>query len=194
MSDPRHVRTERLLLDITAPKDADDLYAIHADPDSWRHFPQGRHTDRAPSREMAAESERQFRDHGLGYWSVREEAGGPVVGRGGCAVPPGCPWWNLYYRLAPAVHGRGYATELARAAMAAAQEVAPERPVLAYLLEHNVASRRTAERLGLRLVWRGPDAGNEDPDAVRLVLLDREPDDALVAALAEHAMAPEHLT
>ena len=59
----------------------------------------------------------------------------------------------------------------------AAHDVAPDRPVLAFLLEHNTASRRTAEKVGLRLVWRGPDDDNPDPDAVRVVFLDRDPDD-----------------
>lgn len=59
---------------------------------------------------------------------------------------------------------------MGRTAIDAAHEVAPERPVLAYILEHNHASRRTAEKLGLRLVWRGPDAGSPDPEAVRLVV------------------------
>jgi RimJ/RimL family protein N-acetyltransferase len=57
--------------------------------------------------------------------------------------------------------------------------------VVAYLLEHNHASRRTAERSGLQLRWRGPDAGNPDPDAVRLVHADREVPADLLAELTE---------
>ena len=83
------------------------------------------------------------------------------------------------------MHGRGYATEMGRAAIVAAREVDPDRPVLAFLLEHNVGSLRTAQRLGLSPVWRGPDAGNPDPDAVRLVLLDRDPTPEVLAAI-EH--------
>ena len=79
------------------------------------------------------------------------------------------------------------------AAVDAAHDVAPERPVLAYLLEHNHASRRTAEKVGLRLVWRGPDADNPDPEAVRLVYLDRDPDDALVDALEAVGMPRQGL-
>jgi len=201
VSDPRHVRTPRLWLDEPVAGDADDLLAIHADPASWRHFPSGRVTDPAAGATMVTASGRRFERDGLAYWSVRDEAGGPVVGRGGCAVPDealeadatGRGWWNLYYRLDQRVLGRGYATEMGEAAVAAAHDVAPERPVLAYLVEHNVASRRTAERLGLRLVWRGPDAGNPDPGAVRLVFLDRAPDDALVAGLVAEGMPAAHL-
>ncbi|NYE37448.1 RimJ/RimL family protein N-acetyltransferase [Nocardioides cavernae] len=188
MRDWRHVRTERLWLDEPVDGDADDLFAIHHDPASWVHFPSGRVTDPAAGPVMVSASRRRFERDGLAYWSVRDEAGGPVVGRGGCMGPDDGPWWNLYYRLDQRVVGRGYATEMGAVALEAAHDVEPGRPVLAYLLEHNVGSRRTAERLGLRLVWRGPDAGNDDPAAVRLVYLDREPDDALVTAMADRGM------
>jgi RimJ/RimL family protein N-acetyltransferase len=182
-------RTARLWLDLPVAGDVDALFALHADPAVWEHFPSGRHTSREQAVEMVAQSERQFAAHGLGFWSIRDHDGGPVVGRGGCAVPPGLAWWNLYYRFSPSVQRRGYAVEMARTALEAAHDVEPERPVIAYLLEHNAASRRTAERLGLTLAWRGPDRPNPAPDAVRLVYVDREPTADLVAAIEAHALA-----
>jgi hypothetical protein len=71
-------------------------------------------------------------------------------------------------------------------ALDCAHTVAPERPVVAVLLEHNVESRGRAERAGLSQVWRGPDAGNPDPDAVRLVYADRPLDDELLGRVAAH--------
>ena len=199
MSDWRRSRTARLWLDEPVEGDADALFAIHSDPASWRHFPSGLVTDPAAGATMVGASRRRFERDGLAYWSVRDADGGPAVGRGGCMVPDeargedggGRGWWNLYYRFDQRVLGRGYAAEMGRAALDAAHEVAPERPVLAFLLEHNDASRRTAEKVGLRLVWRGPDDGNPDPDAVRLVFLDREPDDLFVAEVASEGWAPE---
>jgi hypothetical protein len=58
--------------------------------------------------------------------------------------------------------------------------------VIAYLLEHNVQSRGRAEKAGLSLVWRGPDAGNPDPDAVRLVYADRPLPGDLLARITAH--------
>lgn len=159
----RHARTDRLWLDEPVESDAEALFAIHSDPASWVHFPSGVLTDPAVGEVMVGASRRRFERDGLAYWSVRDEKDGPVV-------------------------GRGYATEMGAVAIEAARDVAPERPVMAYLLEHNVGSRRTAEKLGLRLVWRGPDEGNPDPDAIRLVFLDRDPDDQLVAAMSAAAM------
>ncbi|GAA1925616.1 hypothetical protein GCM10009737_29210 [Nocardioides lentus] len=186
----RHTRTARLLLDAHGPGDLPAVHALHADPAVWGHFPSGRHTTLEQTVATVAGDEERWAGDGLAPWSVRlAEAGpgSPVVGRAGCSVrrtdEGPLPWWNLYYRLSPAVQGRGLATEVGRHAMTAAAAVAPDRPVLAFLVEHNVASRRTAEGLGLRLVHRGPDTGNPDPDAVRLVYLDRVPTAEVTAAL-----------
>lgn len=187
-TDWRHTTTARLRLDLPAEADVDDLHAIHSDPDSWRHFPVGRHTSRSEAEAMATEAEGQFERNGLGYWSIRDQPDGPVIGRGGCTILTGRPWWNLYYRFATSVQGRGYATEMGVRAIEAARDVERDRPVIAYLLEHNHASRRTAEKLGMRLAWRGPDRPNPDPNAIRLVYVDREPTDELVAVIEEHAL------
>jgi RimJ/RimL family protein N-acetyltransferase len=79
--------------------------------------------------------------------------------------------------------GQGLATELVGAAYAAAQAARPELPVVALLLKHNKASKAVAERAGLRLVWRGPDRGNPDPYASRLVYADRDVAPAFIEQL-----------
>ena len=58
---------------------------------------------------------------------------------------------------------------------------------MAVLLEHNERSRSRAERAGLQPLWRGPDAGNPDPAAVRLVYADRDLDADLLARIAAHS-------
>lgn len=172
-TDWRHVRTDRLRLDEPVEGDLDDLYVLHSDPRVWTHFPSGRHRSRRQTAEQVAGDRTQWERNGLGYWAVREAEDGRVIGSGGCAVPTDRPWWNLYYRLSPAAQGRGYATELAATAVRAAHQVDPDRPVIAYLLAHNLASKATAEKVGLHLVWRGADAGNPDPTSERLVYADR---------------------
>jgi RimJ/RimL family protein N-acetyltransferase len=179
--DFRHVLTPRLRLDAVVPADLDEHVALMSDPGVWNHLPSGRHT--SPDQTMAGiqHSVRHWATDGLGYWTARlrgdvPRAGltaGAMVGTGGCAVRIGTTWWNLYYRLTPPAWGLGLAAELVTAAIDAAHTVAPDRPVIAYLLEHNVESRVRAERAGLSRVWRGPDAGNPDPAAVRLVYADR---------------------
>jgi RimJ/RimL family protein N-acetyltransferase len=192
--DHRHLSTPRLRLDAVVADDLDDHVALMSDPGTWAHLPSGRHTSAERTLQGIEHSLGHWQRDGLGYWTARlredlpgtDLRGGDVVGTGGCALRVGTAWWNLYYRFTPAAWGHGLAAELVDAALAAAHTVVPERPVVASLLEHNERSRGRAERAGLQLLWRGPDAGNPDPDAVRLVYADRDVDPDLLARIAHH--------
>lgn len=170
MDDLRHLTTERLRLDIPTADDLDEMHAIYSDPRVWTHFPTLRHTEPARTRSMLEVWMAAWDDIGLGPWIVRAVDDDAVLGHAGCSPRDG--WWNLGYRFAAETHGRGLATEASRPALAAAVRVR-DMPVVAYLLEHNHASRRVADKLGLTLQHRGPDAGNPDPSAARLVYADR---------------------
>ena len=190
----RHVVTDRLRLDAVVPDDLDEHFALLSDPAVWAHSPEGRHASPEQTAAAIEQAEGHWERDGLGYWTARllvDLAGTPlrageVVGTGGCAVRVGTSWWNLYYRFTPAAWGHGLAAELAAAAVDAARTVDADRPVIACLLEPNVQSRGRAERSGLTLAWRGPDAGNPDPAAVRLIFSDRPIDAGLLARIAAH--------
>ncbi|MPQ99012.1 GNAT family N-acetyltransferase [Modestobacter sp. I12A-02628] len=194
-----HRTTTRLQLDAVVPGDLEAHHALLSDPATWTHLPSGRHRDRAQTAAGLQQVVDRWRHSGLDYWTARLRtdlpagtvpAGlqpGAVVGTGGCALRSGTRWWNLYYRFTPAAWGHGLVAELVHTALDAARSVDPELPVIAYLLEHNVASRRRAERSGLTCVWRGPDAGNPDPDAVRLVYADRPLSEDLLDQIAATA-------
>ena len=181
MTTAREDATARLDLYRPAATDLAALFGILSDPRVWTHFPTLRHTD--PD-QTAATTERWMRDwehDALGVWVVGDRDTGRVIGYGGCSSLGGVAW-NLGYRLAPEVQGRGLATELARRGMERAREVMPERPIVAYLLEHNLASAAVAVKLGLSLAHRAPDTGNPDPSAIRLVYADRPLTDVQLAA------------
>lgn len=167
-------RSSRLRLTRPRMVELNDWHAIHADPRVWEHFPSGRHTSIVETEQALVSAVDGWDSGGLGYWSVRVEPNGPVIGCGGCRPVPDERRWNLYYRFAPESQGNGYATELASEAIAAANAVRPDWPVVAYMLEHNTASWRVAERLDMYRIWTGPDAGNPDPEAVRFVYADRD--------------------
>jgi RimJ/RimL family protein N-acetyltransferase len=84
-----------------------------------------------------------------GYWRIEFE--GRTAGYGG--VKPrtwnGREVWNLYYRIWPALRGKGIASEMARKAIAVAHEVHPEWPVLVQTHADNAASIRLAEGVGM---------------------------------------------
>ncbi|WP_337062800.1 GNAT family N-acetyltransferase [Kineococcus sp. G2] len=168
-------RTERLLLAPPRLADLEDVFALYSDPAVWEHLPSGRHTDRTRTALLLEHVRESWDLAGLGSWVARLAEGpeaGRLVGTGGCDLRLGVAW-NLSYRLHRRDWGHGYAGELAAAAIAAARRVHPDVPVTAYLLEHNVRSAAVAQRAGLHLQWRGHDAGNPDPDAVRLLYADR---------------------
>jgi len=146
------VVTERLVLRRPAAGDLDELHRIHADPRTWLHKPELRHDTLEESRRQLAVWLAHWQQHGYGYWTVeRDEA---VVGFGGLMR---IPRWqgrgdvlNLYYRFDPAEWGKGYATEMARAAVELAQRELAELPVIARIRPGNRESIAVAERTGLR--------------------------------------------
>lgn len=164
--------TPRLTLSRPTERDLLELYDLHADPEVWKHLPSGRHTKPSETRELIDRYVAGWEMNGLDVWVARDTETDALVGIGGPSLREGLAW-NLYYRLAPAAWGQGYAQEIITAARAATAEAGSDLPVVAFLLEHNEGSRRAAERAGLKVAWRGHDAGNPDPDAVRLVFADR---------------------
>ncbi|MFE5776039.1 GNAT family N-acetyltransferase [Brachybacterium sp. NPDC056505] len=183
--------TERLDLHVPRLSDLPELHALYADPRVWEHFPQLRHTDEQDTRTMLEHWIAQWERDGLGTWIVRPRGEGELLGNAGCSLrgavdeaAKGARFWNLGYRFRPEAQGQGFAREAARAAIEAARAAAADVPVVAFLLEHNEASAALARRLGLVQRHRGPDAGNPDPSAVRLVFSDRElSDEELVETL-----------
>jgi RimJ/RimL family protein N-acetyltransferase len=102
--------------------------------------------------EWAAGMADRWAADGVGKWMAHDRADGSLVGRGGFT------WIHLGeetvlelgWAVRDALTGRGYATELGRAALAWAREHHPELPVVAFTEIHNRASRAVMERLGMR--------------------------------------------
>jgi RimJ/RimL family protein N-acetyltransferase len=163
--------TDRLDLRRPDPsQDLVDLFPIFSDPAGWWYDPDGRHLEPARTRDWLTRAGERFDSDGLSYWTVRRRDDGTVIGVGG-AQRQRTRAWNLNYRLATAHQGRGYATELARAALAAAAAVDSDVPVIAWIAEHNTPSRKVAERLGFTNY--GPAIDPSDGE-VRLAYSDRD--------------------
>ncbi|GAA2824029.1 hypothetical protein GCM10010441_55580 [Kitasatospora paracochleata] len=160
--EPFHLLTDRLELRAVGPHDLDDLFRINTDPRTWAHLPEGRHASRATTAAWIERAAARWDTDRLSYWTARLRTTGDVVGIGGAQRhDPG--FWNLYYRLDPVHWGHGYATELSRAALAAAAAHSLELPFIAWIHAHNTASRAVAGRLGLTDLGLRPDPANGDP-------------------------------
>ncbi len=139
--------TERLVLEAITGAEAVELYPILSDPAGWWYEAGGRHTDLETTRSFVERASARWSTDGLSYWIVRRRADLAVVGLGGVQRHR-TGTWNLSYRVASAEQGNGYAIEFAAVAMRAALATDPTAPIIAWIAEHNIPSRRVAERLG----------------------------------------------
>ena len=90
-------------------------------------------------------------DHGFGPWVLIERESGAFAGRGGLhwTTVEETAAIELAWSIEPALHNRGYATEMATAAIDWAREMEIEE-LVALVLPANVSSRRVAEKVGGR--------------------------------------------
>jgi [ribosomal protein S5]-alanine N-acetyltransferase len=89
-------------------------------------------------------------EHGFGPWAFFETVTSRFAGRGGLQPTEvgGRSSVEVLYAVASPLWGRGYATEMARAAVAFARELGlPE--VVGFTLTTNVASQRVLQHAGL---------------------------------------------
>lgn len=191
LTPPQEIRTDRLVLTPLSPHDIDDVFRVYSDARTWSHLPSGRWTVRLQAEHHVQHAVGDRVRHGLGVWAVRTVDDsvlprGTFIGSGGVSMTD-AGVWNLGYRLSPETWGNGFATELARAAVQAAHDVAPQVGVTARVLTNNPASAAVIAKSGLSLVWQGRTAGRYPGDPERQVWSDRYlPDDAY-AWLVEHA-------
>jgi RimJ/RimL family protein N-acetyltransferase len=145
------VGTQRLILCRLRVGDGSAMFAVHGDPATNLYNPAGPHPDVATSEEMLRQCLQHWQVYGFGYWAVRLPQEENIIGFGGVehVVWRHRDVLNLYYRFTPGAWGKGYATELARTAVALAREHLPPWPVIARTRAENIASIRTAERAGL---------------------------------------------
>lgn len=149
MSAADPVLTARLILTPIGPDDLPDLLALYADP-VVAHWT-GPWTPAAVAEWTAGMADR-WATAGAGKWMARDRADGSLVGRGGFTRIDlsGETVLELGWVVRDARTGRGYATELGRAALAWAAQHFPALPVVSFTEVHNRASRAVMEKLGLR--------------------------------------------
>jgi RimJ/RimL family protein N-acetyltransferase len=171
--------TPRLRLEPVGPANAQDLWLVHNDAavvpwyDGWK-------PSREEAETRAAFMGESWRVHGVHKWIAYERDSGEVVGRGGLSRPPVDDDWGQLDAFLPsepwvrarheceepfAVHahwlevgwalrrefwGRGYASEIGRAALDFAFDVVAARAVVSCTVRHNVRSRAVMERIGMQ--------------------------------------------
>ncbi|MDQ1477165.1 MAG: [ribosomal protein S5]-alanine N-acetyltransferase, partial [Actinomycetota bacterium] len=141
--------TARLRLEPIGPQHADDLWLLHQDPGvaEWQ--------DRTWTRETvdryAADSADSWAVDGVHRWMAYDSTTGALVGRGGLSktVVDGARRLEVGWTVRSELWGRGYASEIGRAALAVAFDESGAGEVVAFTEPHNVRSRAVMERIGM---------------------------------------------
>ncbi|WP_205622888.1 GNAT family N-acetyltransferase [Sciscionella marina] len=146
-SPPWLVRTERLVLRAPTTRDLAACVAVHCDPEAHRHTPRGPRTEKQAG-ELLDMLLRDWSEHGIGYWVIEHED--ELIGFGGIrhACEDGEPVLNVYYRFLPKAWGKGFAQEMAGAALDYARRALPMVPPSIVTDPDNAAALRLAHRLG----------------------------------------------
>jgi [ribosomal protein S5]-alanine N-acetyltransferase len=155
-------RTERLLARTPTAADALDYRDLFLDPAvaDWLRPTPDRPLGEVEILGMLKADERHWEEHGFGPWVLVEQDGGAVVGRGGLRwTELGAGWVvELPWVVASQHWNRGFATEAAAAAVRWAGTLGMAE-VVALIVAANVASRRVAEKAGLRVEGEAEHAG-----------------------------------
>lgn len=125
------------------------MSSLLGDPVVMTYYPAPKSRDEAA--QWIAWNEANYAVHGYGLWIV-ETHDGTFLGdcgltwqrvNGRCELEVG-------YHMRADVHGRGYATEAAKACRDLAQTVLRVRRLVAIIHPDNAASRRVAEKIGMK--------------------------------------------
>ncbi|HEY8312812.1 MAG TPA: GNAT family N-acetyltransferase [Candidatus Baltobacteraceae bacterium] len=155
MNDASVLETERLKLRGHGLDDLADCAAMWSDPAVTRYI-----GGKPFSAQQVWMKILNYTGHwalmGFGYWVIEEKATGYFVGELGFAdfkreMEPsikGIP--ELGWALAPSMHGKGYATEAARAAVAWGDTRFERARTVCLISPENVASIRVAEKIGYK--------------------------------------------
>lgn len=134
-----------------APTDLDLMDSLLGDPAVMAYYP-------APkSREESARwiqwNQQNYADHGFGLWIV-ETTAGEFVGDCGLTwqLVNGTSALEVGYHVRAELQGNGFATEAAAACRDFARTELRATELVAITHPENIASRRVAEKLGMRRV------------------------------------------
>ncbi len=144
--------TERLHLRDLTLDDVDNLAGIFLDPVAMKFYPSLKDRDQTVG--WIEWNRRNYERYGHGLWAAHLQETDEFVGQCGliCQEVEGEREVEIAYLLLRKYWNRGYATEAAAASRDFAFKRTEARRVVSLIDPPNVASRRVAEKVGLRQV------------------------------------------
>ena len=142
--------TLRLRVRQLRPADADAMAQIFGNPAVTRWAGDGSTLTRAQCAEWIAVSQRNYATKGFGASAVVLKAGEAFVGVCGIVYGPGRDEPEIIYMFDQPWWGQGFAGEVVPAMLGYGLEQCRLPRVIATIAPENLASRRVAERAGMR--------------------------------------------
>lgn len=150
------LETDRLVLRRFTEDDVDNLVELDSDPEVMRFLTGGTATPREVVEQSLLPAFMGCYERGdsYGFWAAVEKTTGNFIGWFHLRPQEGSPSDEpeLGYRLHRSAWGKGYATEASRALIRKGFTELGARRVVASTYEHNLASRRVMEKIGMQLV------------------------------------------
>jgi RimJ/RimL family protein N-acetyltransferase len=160
---PFVIETERLLLRLPEPRDADALHRAYGDAEVMRYVGDGAPFTFEQTQATIERYQERWRADGLGAFMIEPRGGASVVGEVDLLAWDRSTWaYGLRSELGPEIEveigwtlardawGHGYATEAALAVRDwAFRELRPPR-LISMIFPPNVRSQRVAEKIGER--------------------------------------------
>ena len=151
------IRTDRLLLRPLDSTDAEDYAAMRYHPEVAKWLRPAELDPVAAAAANIARFEQSWRDRNYAPWGIF--LGERLIGQGGLNFVPEFGETEVLWALHPDAWGRGYATEMARAALDYGFRTIGLGLIFAITKPDNMASQAVMTRLGLRytrnVVYRG---------------------------------------
>lgn len=146
---PAKFRTRRLLLTRIEQADSAELIRMHRDPRVYEML--GGPRAESEWAALAGELATHWKHHGFGWWMARDAQSGQLIGCGGLRRVEVCGGaeTEVGFSVVPEFRDRGYATELARVAVAQGFVTLGLADVISFTQPGNEASRRVMEKTGL---------------------------------------------
>ena len=153
------LQTQRLVLREMRSTDVERLHRIFSDPLLMRFWPVWSHEETA---EWVAVQVRRYAQDGFGLWAITFKDSDEAIGDCGLVrhEVDGTLETDIGWHVLRAHWGQGYATEAALASRDYAFAQLGVERLVAQIHPENAASRRVAEKIGMRLLkeyqhWRG---------------------------------------
>lgn len=151
------LETKRVYLRQFTEADAPLIYHLNTQPGVLKYVPEPILTSVDHAREVIINIILPQYKNRLGRWAVHVKENNEFIGWCGLKLVEG--EIDLGYRFLPAVWGKGYATEAAKATLEYGHTVLQIKKIIAHAHVDNIASQKVLEKTGMQFVGEGMDEG-----------------------------------